>query len=102
MLLIGRGSFDAMQAMGGGAGMWEGMQTVVVSTAMRPVDYPSLAIVAEAKVFVAEQRRKCGKDIWLFGGGRLFQSLLDVGLVDDACARLVRTASRSSMLKCRG
>jgi dihydrofolate reductase len=31
---------------------------------------------------VAALRRKEGKDIWLFGGGDLFRSLLALGLVD--------------------
>ena len=65
------------------------MQTVVASTAMRPADHPSLTIVPDAKVFVAEQKQKSGKDIWLFGGGRLFQSLLDAGLVDGVDVAVV-------------
>ncbi len=31
---------------------------------------------------VAELRAAEGKDIWLFGGGRLFRSLLEAGQVD--------------------
>jgi dihydrofolate reductase len=31
---------------------------------------------------VAALRAEPGKDIWLFGGGLLFRSLLDAGLVD--------------------
>ena len=31
---------------------------------------------------VAELKRTSGKDIWLFGGGMTFRSLLDAGLVD--------------------
>jgi dihydrofolate reductase len=31
---------------------------------------------------VAALRAEPGKDIWLFGGGMLFRSLLDAGLVD--------------------
>jgi len=31
---------------------------------------------------VRELKRKPGKDIWLFGGGMLFRSLVDAGLVD--------------------
>jgi dihydrofolate reductase len=81
-LLMGRGSFEAMRAMGGGDGNWEGMQSVVASTTMRPSDHPSLTIVNDAASFIKEQKRMEGKDIWLFGGGRLFQSLLDAGLVD--------------------
>src|ERR1700752_1846874 len=32
---------------------------------------------------VRELRAGSGKDIWLFGGGVLFRSLLDAGLVDE-------------------
>jgi hypothetical protein len=31
---------------------------------------------------VRELKEKSGRDIWLFGGGELFRSLLDAGLVD--------------------
>src|SRR6185295_18332928 len=40
-------------------------------------------IVAErVEETVAALRAEPGKDIWLFGGGSLFHSLLDAGLVD--------------------
>jgi dihydrofolate reductase len=32
-------------------------------------------------------RAAAGKDTWLFGGGSLFQSLLDVGLVAMGASR---------------
>ena len=32
---------------------------------------------------VQELRKRDGKDIWLFGGGALFSSLLEMGLVDS-------------------
>jgi dihydrofolate reductase len=38
--------------------------------------------VNDAEPFVAELKMKPGKDIWLFGGGALFHSLLGAGLVD--------------------
>jgi len=64
-------------------GAHPGMRTVVVSRRLKPEDYPRVTIindrVAEA---VAELKAKPGKDIWLFGGGELFGSLLDLGLVD--------------------
>jgi dihydrofolate reductase len=42
-----------------------------------------VTIVAEgAEETVAALRAETGKDIWLFGGGSLFRSLLDAGLVD--------------------
>ncbi len=36
----------------------------------------------DAEPFVAELKMKPGKDIWLFGGGALFHSLLGAELVD--------------------
>ncbi len=81
-LLIGRKTFDAMQAMGGGAGSSRDVQSVVISRTMKPADHPKLTIVSDADPFVAELKTKPGKDIWLWGGGELFHSLLGAGLVD--------------------
>ena len=81
-LLIGRKTFAAMQAMGGGAGMAPDVRSVVVSHTMRQVDYPDVTVVNDAEPFVAELKTKPGKDIWLWGGGELFHSLLGAGLVD--------------------
>ena len=82
-LLIGRKTFAAMQAMGGGGGeMAPGVRSVVISRTMRQADHPDLTIVNDAEPFVAELKTKPGKDIWLFGGGELFHSLLGAGLVD--------------------
>ena len=42
-----------------------------------------MTVVAEgAEETVAALSAEPGKDIWLFGGGSLFRSLLDAGLVD--------------------
>jgi dihydrofolate reductase len=81
-LLIGRKTFAAMQAMAGDAGMSPGVRSVVISHTMRQADYPGITIVNEAEPFVAELKATPGKDIWLFGGGALFHSLLSAGLVD--------------------
>ncbi len=83
-LLIGRKTFAAMQAMrgGGDVGMAPSVRSVVISRTMRQADYPDVTIVNEAEPFVAELKTKPGKDIWLFGGGALFHSLLGAGLVD--------------------
>src|SRR5262249_36309980 len=81
-LLIGRNTFAAMQAMGGDAPPTRGVQSVVTSSTLRQADYPDVTIVNNAEPFVAELKSKPGKDIWLFGGGRLFHSLLAAGLVD--------------------
>jgi dihydrofolate reductase len=60
-----------------------GMKVAVISTTLKPEKHPGVAIVATgvAKT-VAALKAEPGKDIWLFGGARLFRSLLDLGLVD--------------------
>lgn len=79
--LLGRRTFEAMGA--GGQGETPGMKTFVFSRTLRQQDYPGVTVVAEgAEETVAALRSAHGKDIWLFGGGSLFRSLLDAGLVD--------------------
>jgi dihydrofolate reductase len=85
--LIGRKTFAAMARpgkRGGGAmGMFGGFKTVVFSRTLDPRDYPKLTIVSgDVKSAVTDLKRAEGKDIWLFGGGELFRSLLDLDLVD--------------------
>jgi dihydrofolate reductase len=56
---------------------------IVASRTLKPEEHPGITVlssgVAEA---VAALKTQPGKDIWLFGGGVLFRSLLDAGLVD--------------------
>jgi dihydrofolate reductase len=81
-ILMGRRTFEAAQAQGGGAPM-PGVTSVVVSRTLRQEDHPGLTVIAEdVGGAVARLRAGPGKDIWLFGGGVLFRSLLDLGLVD--------------------
>jgi dihydrofolate reductase len=77
--LIGRRTFEAMS----GKGASPGVKTLVFSRTLRPSDYPNVTIVGDDfKEVVGALRNETGKDIWLFGGGVLFGSLLDAGLVD--------------------
>jgi dihydrofolate reductase len=79
--LIGRRTFAAMAGAGGPAGA--GAKTFVFSRTLRQEDYPNVTIVADASAAtVASIRAQAVKDIWLFGGGGLFRSFLDAGLVD--------------------
>jgi dihydrofolate reductase len=41
-----------------------------------------VAIASEVAGTISELRKEPGKDIWLFGGGQLFRSVLDAGLID--------------------
>jgi dihydrofolate reductase len=80
--LIGRRTFEPM-ARAKNTGM-SGMRTFVVSRTLQQRDYPNVTILGEGwEKTVSALREEEGKDIWLFGGGMLFRSLLDAGLVDS-------------------
>jgi len=82
-VFIGRRTFEGMARGKRKPGAMPGMKTFVFSRTLRQRDYPKVTIVGEEfKETVAALRTEPGKDIWLFGGGLLFRSLLDVGLVD--------------------
>ena len=82
-LLIGRRTFEVMTRGKKKAGATPGMKTVVVSRTLRQRDYPKVTILADnVEQAVSELRAESGKNIWLFGGGQLFGSLLGMGLVD--------------------
>lgn len=80
-MLLGRRTFEAMKAAGGGSSM-PGMQVYVCSRTLRQEDYPGVTLTNEPEEVITELRSKPGKDIWLFGGGSLFRSLLEARLVD--------------------
>jgi dihydrofolate reductase len=88
-LLVGRKTFEAMVKMGGGGGSMPGVTSIVISRTMTPADHPDLTIAGDAVSLVHELKRKPGNDIWLFGGGELFRSLLDAGLVDGVDVAVV-------------
>jgi dihydrofolate reductase len=80
--LIGRVTFESMVRQQG-SGAIPGTKVIVFSRTLRQEDHPEVTIVAElsAKALIA-LREMPGKDIWLFGGGSLFHSLLEIGMVD--------------------
>jgi dihydrofolate reductase len=80
-LLMGRKTYEAALQLGGGPAM-PGMQSYVVSRTLRQADCPDVTVSADARQTVERLKGADGKDIWLFGGGSLFGSLLGMGLVD--------------------
>jgi dihydrofolate reductase len=59
-------------------------RVIVASRTLAERDYPHTTVVGEGiERVVASLKHEAGKDIWLFGGGALFRSLLDAGLVDS-------------------
>jgi dihydrofolate reductase len=87
-VLMGRRTFAAMEKMG--QGPMSGMETFVFSRTLEPRKYPNVTILGDkAEETVAALRAKRGKDIWLFGGGSLFRSLLAARLVDTVEVAIV-------------
>lgn len=67
----------------GGDGSFPCLEVVVFSRTLRQADYPAVSIVStDPAERVRALKAAPGKDIWLFGGGELFRTLLDAGLVD--------------------
>jgi dihydrofolate reductase len=86
--LIGRRTFEIMA--GQGRGETPGMKTYVFSRSLRQQDHPGVTIVADRlEETVAAIREEPGKDIWLFGGGSLFRSFLNAGLVDTVQVAII-------------
>jgi len=87
-ILVGRRTFDTMVAARRVS--MPGMKTIVFSRTLRQEDHPKVAIVARGQQeTLASLKASPGKDIWLFGGGSLFHSLAEDGLVDTVEVRVV-------------
>jgi len=86
-LLMGRRTYEAAVARLGEKSM-DGMKVVVVSRTLKAADHPNVTLIHELDreqiqaLRVVTGKEKSGKDIWLMGGGALFRSLFDMGLVD--------------------
>ena len=78
--LMGRTTYEMMRRDGH---MVDG-EIFVFSRTLGQADHPGVTIVSEdSEKMVRELKaRPGGKDIWLYGGGQLFRSLLEIGLVD--------------------
>jgi len=80
-ILVGRGTFEPMAAAG--RTTMPGMKTIVFSTTLRPEDHRGVSIITENHLQVlADLKASAGKDIWLFGGGTLFRTLVEASMVD--------------------
>lgn len=79
-VLMGRKSYDA--ARQGGHGM-PGPKTYVFSHTLKQTDVPDATLSSDLEKTVTALKRTKGKDIWLWGGGELFKSMLEARLVDE-------------------
>jgi dihydrofolate reductase len=87
-ILVGRRTFDAMAAAK--RTTMPGMKTIVFSRTLRQEDHREVVLVKDGhREVLAALKAGPGKDIWLFGGGSLFASLAEDGLVDTVEVRIV-------------
>ena len=101
-LLMGRKTFEQSRSGGGGDAGMPGMKVIVVSTLLRQKDFPDITIVNDDVEHTLT--RLCdqpGKDIWLFGGGMLFRSLLNKKLVDTVEVAVIPVLLGSGVRSCR-
>jgi dihydrofolate reductase len=81
-VLLGRRTYELTRQPG--APPWPpGWQIYVFSRTLAPAEHPGVTVVSSAAgQCVAALRAAPGREIWLFGGGSLFRSLLAARQVD--------------------
>lgn len=82
-VLLGRHTYELTRKPG--APPWPaGWRVYVFSRTLDRAENPEVTVVsADAGATVAALRAEPGRDIWLFGGGKLFASLLAANVVDQ-------------------
>jgi len=88
-LLMGRRTYEA--AIGRlGRAAFTGKAVYVFSKHLKAQDYPGVTIVSElTRPWMRSLRSQEGKDIWLMGGGAVFQHLLGLGEVDSVSVTII-------------
>lgn len=84
VLLMGRRTYERLDLRDPTyRSLYAGKEIVVASRRLRQDEHPGVTIVAhDIGTYVDRLRSTAGKDIWLFGGGELFRTLLERGCVD--------------------
>jgi len=80
--VMGRTTWEAIKGLED-AGLAEGIRKIVFSRTLAPSEEPGLRVTnGDPATIVAGLKKQKGRDIWLYGGGELFRTLLAAGLVD--------------------
>ena len=79
-ILMGRKTYEFTRQQPG-PGMAD-IEVFVFSQTLQQSECAGVTVERDPAETVASLKKEPGKDLWLFGGGLLFRSLLDLGLVD--------------------
>jgi dihydrofolate reductase len=82
-LFIGRKTYQMTLAMGAGGGGFPQFKEYVFSNTLSQVKEGASLVKGNILEEVLKIKQQPGKDIWLFGGGELTSSLMNLGLVDE-------------------
>jgi dihydrofolate reductase len=86
-ILLGRKTYQTTRT-GGGSGM-PGVKSYVFSRTLEQADARGVTVSDDPVQVISALKAQPGKDIWLFGGGVLFRSLLELGLVDTVGVAII-------------
>jgi dihydrofolate reductase len=90
-VLLGRHSYELVLQDPAAATWPAGARVIVFSRTLRQSDHPNVTVTAEPAANVVAELRAAptGGEIWLYGGGTLFASLLAAGQVDRVEVTLI-------------
>ena len=80
VVLLGRKTYEVTRTAQGGS--MPGVTSYVFSRTLRQADCPGVTVSDDPVPTITGLKEQPGKDLWLFGGGDLFRSLLGLDLVD--------------------
>ncbi|NJN42624.1 MAG: dihydrofolate reductase [Flammeovirgaceae bacterium] len=81
-MFMGRKSYELTQTMKGGTGLPK-MKEYIFSTTLRETKNDAILVRGNIEEEVKRIKSEKGKDIWLFGGASLTNSLMKLYLVDE-------------------
>jgi len=101
VILMGRKTYEATRSSRGGGSM-PGMDSYAFSRTLRQADCRGVTVSDDPSRTIAALKDQPGKDIWLFGGGVLFRTLLERGLVDRVSVAVIPVLLGSGVQLLRG
>jgi dihydrofolate reductase len=86
-IVMGRKTYELTRTHQGAS--MPGVASFVFSRTLRQSDCRGVTVSDDPSRTIPALKEEAGKDIWLFGGGELFRSLLAIGLVDRVSVAIV-------------